>query len=597
MGFPRLSVVDGLFGPGPRDGPGRLWPRWLFLRALGLIFFSAFFSLLYQIRGLIGPEGILPAGPYLEELVRQAGWRAYWFAPSVYWLDSSAHAMMLVTWLGLAASVALVLNLWPRGALAVCLVSYLSFVAAAQDFSSYQSDGMLLAAGFVSLFFAPPGLRPRLGEEHPPSRASYFLLLWICFRIYFESGFVKLASQDPEWSHLTALDQYYSNGPLPNWIGWYAQQLPHWVHAATALTTLIVELGVCWMMLLPRRFRLICFLIVTPFQIGIILTANLAFINHLVLALGILMLDDRFLRGVLGWPAARLKSGKWKLETGKSKLENRNSKIENRNSNTETGKSEVGSQESAIEKLVLSEAKDHQSTIPSPESPVPSAASLARPLPLFRRAAGRVALVVTALILTWIFYSTTFLLLRLLVPALPLPEAPVEALEPFRIANQYGLFAVMTRARYEIEFQGSNDGEHWTPYPFRYKPQATARRPGWYAPYQPRFDWNLWFASLVPWRQAPIVVSTEEALLVNDPAVLSLFAGNPFPNSPPRLVRGVMWQYWFTDLPTRRRTGQWWTRKYLGLYAPELERGANGRYEVVEWPTEMLPPPQPADAP
>jgi hypothetical protein len=552
MGFPRLSVVDGLFGPGPRDGPGRLWPRWLFLRALGLIFFSAFFSLLYQIRGLIGPEGILPAGPYLEELVRQAGWRAYWFAPSVYWLDSSAHAMMLVTWLGLAASVALVLNLWPRGALAVCLVSYLSFVAAAQDFSSYQSDGMLLAAGFVSLFFAPPGLRPRLGEEHPPSRASYFLLLWICFRIYFESGFVKLASQDPEWSHLTALDQYYSNGPLPNWIGWYAQQLPHWVHAATALTTLIVELGVCWMLLLPRRFRLICFHIVTPFQIGIILTANLAFINHLVLALGILMLDDRFLRGVLGGLAARLKLEKWRPEIAESKTDNR---------------------QSAIGVLFT------------------------RIFSRLRPVTRHLSLVTTAVLLIWIFYATTFLLLNMLVPALPLPEAPVEALEPFRIANQYGLFAVMTRARYEIEFQGSNDGEHWTPYPFRYKPQATARRPGWYAPYQPRFDWNLWFASLVPWRQAPIVVSTEEALLVNDPAVLSLFAGNPFPNSPPRLVRGVMWQYWFTDLPTRRRTGQWWTRKYLGLYAPELERGANGRYEVVEWPTEMLPPPQPADAP
>jgi hypothetical protein len=552
MGFPRLSAIDWLFGPGPHDGPGRLWPRWLFLRALGLIFFSAFFSLLYQICGLIGPQGILPAGAYLEELARQAGWRAYWFAPSVYWLDSGAHAMMLVTWLGLAASVALVLNLWPRGALGVCLVSYLSFVAAAQDFSSYQSDGMVLAAGFVSLFFAPPGLRPGLGEEHPPSRASYFLLLWICFRIYFESGFVKLASHDPEWRHLTALDQYYSNGPLPNWIGWYAQQLPHWVHTATALTTLVVELGVCWMMLLPRRFRLVCFFIVTPFQIGIILTANLAFINHLVLILGILLLDDRFLRSVFGWLAARLKIGKWKLEIGDSKLEIRDSKIGNAGS--------------------------------------PLATS---PLPLFRQAAGHVSIVMTAFILTWIFYATTFLLLRLLVPALPLPEAPVEALEPFRIANQYGLFAVMTRARYEIEFQGSNDGEHWTAYPFRYKPQDTARRPGWYAPYQPRFDWNLWFASLGPWRQAPIVVSTEEALLINDRAVLSLFAGNPFPKSPPRLVRAVMWQYWFTDSATRRRTGQWWTRKYLGLYAPELGRRPDGNYVVIEWPTEILPPPEP----
>jgi hypothetical protein len=78
-------------------------------------------------------------------------------------------------------------------------------------------------------------------------------------------------------------------------------------------------------------------------------------------------------------------------------------------------------------------------------------------------------------------------------------------LEPFRIANQYGLFAVMTRGRYEIEFQGSNDNLAWTPYPFRYKPQALDAAPGLYAPYQPRFDWNLWFASLGEWRQNQLV--------------------------------------------------------------------------------------------
>ena len=558
MGLMGTSIVSRLFGPGPREGPGHLWPRWLFLRALGLIFLSAFFSLLFQIRGLIGPDGVLPAGPYLQEVGRQLGWRAYWFAPSVYWFDSSGHAMMLVTWLGLAASVALVLNLWPRGALAVCMVSYLSFVTAGQDFSSYQSDGMLLAAGFISLFFAPPGMRPGLGEEHPPSRASLFLLQWEWFRIYFESGFVKLASHDIEWRNLTALDQYYSNGPLPDWIGWYAQQLPHWVHAATALATLVTELGICWMLFLPRRYRLICFFIVTPFQIGIILTANLAFINHLALSLGILLLDDKFLRDVFGWLAKKLKIADWKLQIGRPRLETRNS--------------EAGTEQMA-----------------DGEEQPPAKEGWRHSLKLVTR---RLSLVGSAVALIWIFYVTTFLLLRLVIPGLPLPVAPVVALQPFRIANQYGLFAVMTRGRYEIEFQGSRDGEHWTAYPFRYKPQRTDQAPRWYAPYQPRFDWNLWFASLVPWRQAPIVVRTEEQLLVNDKAVLSLFAGNPFPKSPPLVVRAVMWQYWFTDFKTRNQTGQWWRREYLGLYAPVLEREPDGKFGVVAWPTQMLPPPE-----
>ena len=107
-----------------------------------------------------------------------------------------------------------------------------------------------------------------------------------------------------------------------------------------------------------------------------------------------------------------------------------------------------------------------------------------------------VRLAVIAVALSWIFYATTLPLLRVFWSEVPLPVRPVALLEPFRIANQYGLFAVMTPHRYEIEFQGSNDGLTWAAYPFRYKPQDVTQPPRIYAPYQPRFDWNLWFASL-----------------------------------------------------------------------------------------------------
>ena len=49
------------------------------------------------------------------------------------------------------------------------------------------------------------------------------------------------------------------------------------------------------MMFFPRRVRLICFFIVTPWEIGVILTANYTFLNYLVLSLGFLLLDDEFL--------------------------------------------------------------------------------------------------------------------------------------------------------------------------------------------------------------------------------------------------------------------------------------------------------------
>jgi lipase maturation factor 1 len=520
------KAASWLFGPEPIDGehPGHLLSRWIVLRSLGLIYFSAFYSLIFQAKGLIGPEGILPAGRYLAVLPQYfPGCKRFWFAPTLLWFSSGNHMLTVLCWLGMLASIALVLNLWPRAALLIGFVCYLSFITSLQDFSSYQSDGMLLEAGFIALFFAPRGLRPGLGAMHPPSRASLFLLRWEWFRIYFESGVVKLASGDYSWRHLTAMDDYYQNGPLPTWAGWYVQHLPHGFHAATALLTLVAELVLVFMLFLPRRWKLVCFCIVTPFQIGIILTANYTFLNYLVLMFGFLLLDDRTL--------ARFAPQKWIRELN----------------------------------VPRSDATE--------VSPEPIQAHRGR------RWLALAKSVVAGWCLALVFYVTTTELLAILPTGNPFPEGPIVLLEPFRIANQYGLFATMTHARYEIEFQGSGDGKNWVAYPFRYKPQDINQAPGIYAPYQPRFEWNLWFASLADWRQNKFVVRTEERLLHNDPDVLSLFTSNPFSVAPPVRMRVVIWQYWFTTMAEKRATGAWWNRKLLGEYAPGLERLANGDVE------------------
>ncbi len=544
MSFSPKSVLGWLLGPEPPDAPGHLWPRWLFLRALGVIYFSVFYSLLFQIQGMVGPEGILPAGRYLQAVAGHFGLERYWFAPTLLWFSSGSAALNLLCWAGLAASVLLIFNFWPRGANVICWVLFLSFIAVAQDFADFQSDGMLLAAGFLCLFFTPSGVRPGLGEKDPPSRANTFLLLWLWFRIYFESGVVKLASHDPEWRHLTAMDQYYQNGPLPTWIGWYAQQLPHQIQAGLTLFTLVAELGLCWMFFMPRRVRTLCFFILTPFQIGIILTANYAFLNYLVLSLGFLLLDDRFLRGV----AARIK-----------------------------------------ERCPWMERLRERLAFPGLRRLLPARPAEQRHEP--RQSWVRVA--VSGFFFAWIFYATAALMLPLFFSTLPVPAGPIIALNPFRVANQYGLFAVMTRARYEIEFQGTRDGATWKAYPFRYKPQDPRDPPGIYAPYQPRFEWVLWFASLGPWQQFPWLMRTEELLLENDPSVLQLFRSNPFPGKPPRVVRAVLWQYWFTNFKEKRETGKWWRRKRLGLYAPALIREPNGKFAVYQWPSKPLPPASP----
>ena len=530
-------VVNWFLGarPATADQPGHLWPRWIFLRGLGLIYFSAFYSLYFQIKGLIGPNGILPAVDYLQLVTASLHGKRFWVAPSLLWFGAGNHALMALCWGGLIAAALAILNLWPRVSLALCFVFFLSFISVAQDFSSYQSDGMLLEAGFIALFFAPPGLRPALGSSNPPSRASLFLLQWEWFRIYFESGVGKLASGDVSWRTLRAMDDYYQNGPLPTWIGWYVQHLPHWFHASATAYTLLTETLIVWMLFLPRRWRIACACIVTPFEISILLTANYTFLNYLVLLLGILLLDDR----TMEWLLPR----RVQLFIARGQVN-----------------------------VTVDAASDR--TGPSFE---------------WRKIMSAAGMLMSAVCLGLIFYSATAQLLFKLAPSVPIPEAPVRWLDPFRIANRYGLFEVMTHERYEIEFQGSNDGKNWIAYPFRYKPQAIDRAPGIYAPYQPRFEWNLWFASLGSWREYRFVVWTEERLLKNDPDVLALFTENPFAEAPPKQVRAVIYQYWFTDLKTKHATGNWWRREVLGDYAPGLEREPDGKIVVLDFPVTEVP--------
>jgi predicted DCC family thiol-disulfide oxidoreductase YuxK/uncharacterized membrane protein YphA (DoxX/SURF4 family) len=143
-------------------------------------------------------------------------------------------------------------------------------------------------------------------------------------------------------------------------------------------------------------------------------------------------------------------------------------------------------------------------------------------------------------------------------------------LAPFRSFNNYGLFAVMTQKRPEIIIEGSDDGQNWTPYEFKYKPGDLNQRPGFVAPCQPRLDWQMWFAALGGPRENEWILNLETRLLENSPEVLKLLAKNPFPKSPPKYIRAQLYEYHFTDRATRRKTGNWWRRDYLGPYLPPL---------------------------
>ena len=148
-----------------------------------------------------------------------------------------------------------------------------------------------------------------------------------------------------------------------------------------------------------------------------------------------------------------------------------------------------------------------------------------------------------------------------------------EWLEPFRSFNNYGLFAVMTQTRPEIIVEGSDDGATWLDYDFKYKPGDLKRRPAFVAPYQPRLDWQMWFAALGSPRNNPWFIRFELRLLQNSHPVLALLQRNPFPNAPPKFVRAMLYEYDFTTRAERRATGAWWKRKFLGPVHPTVVAG------------------------
>jgi hypothetical protein len=146
----------------------------------------------------------------------------------------------------------------------------------------------------------------------------------------------------------------------------------------------------------------------------------------------------------------------------------------------------------------------------------------------------------------------------------------MNVVEPLRSVNPYGLFAVMTTTRSEIVVEGSNDGVNWLPYEFFDKVGDERRRPTWVAPFQPRLDWQMWFAALGQYDQEAWFQRFCQRLLEGSPAVLRLLARDPFEGKAPRLIRSTLYQYRFAGAAAHFRSGIWWTRERLGPYSPVL---------------------------
>ncbi len=497
-----------------------LWPRWLVLRAIGLVYVVVFAGLIHEAPALVGPAGLAPLSGFFAQLHQALPQpvAAFLYAPSLYWLGSGATAIALVSWSGLLAALALVFNLWPRLALGICWVALLSFVTTWQVFSASQVDQLMLEVALLAIPFAPGGLRPGLGALAAPRPLTLFLLRWLLFRIMLENGLIKLLVGDPRWFNLTALDALYETAPFPTFLGFIDHQLPHAWHVVELGLTFIAELVAPLLAVFAgRRGRWFAFAVWTIFQAGIHLTNNFGWLNTASLALGLLLLDDQMLTA-------------------------------------------------AAAKLRLRAVAARCTAL--------AATSAVAPLTGWRRPALACAL--------WTHCAiSTFVGVHVLVNAssdtpAPLP-APFRQIAQFHSANAYTLFGALLPARTIVEFEGTADGgTTWHPYRYRFQPTREDQISPFFAPWYARFEATLQSLGNSP-DSAPVFRGIAAHLLARTPSVVALFAADPFPDRPARIIRTRTYRYTFTDWKTYRATGRFWTKTYESDYLPLTYLDASGR--------------------
>ncbi|MBA3993331.1 MAG: membrane protein [Cyanobacteria bacterium DS2.3.42] len=482
--------------------------RFVFVRAVALVFLLAFFSLYLQIDGLFAKNGILPIADLMQSVSSAYREPSKFFDfPTLFWISASDSFLKSTCAAGMFFSVMAMTGIICGPSLLICWLLYLSFLTAGADFMSFQWDILLLEAGILAAFWAPwamasPPLRAKIGDDGPPSRIVLWLLRWLLFRLMFMSGMCKLMSGDDTWWGLTALAYHYETQPLPTPLAWVCNSFPLWFQQLSCLIMFAIEIGSPFLIFGNAFTRRIAFGALAGLQILILLSGNYTFFNLLSIILCFTLIDDSLWQRI--FPVS--------LRTA-----------------LESAAQSTGSAWQKCQKIMV--------------LPLVSILCFANACMLSLHVAGGESL------------------------PLPLREF-IGCVHQFRLVNGYGLFAVMTRKRVEIILAGSNDGKEWRPYEFAFKPGDLKRPPPVVAPLQPRLDWQMWFAALGRFEDNAWFASFVQRLLEGDKEVIALLANNPFPDQPPKYLRAQSYEYHFTDAKELFSTGNWWKRTYTGEYMP-----------------------------
>jgi hypothetical protein len=497
-----LSSPVVLDEPPPDPAPTYWLTRFVLLRLLGLVYCAAFLSLAVQVLPLLGSRGLLPVATLLDRLTTHFGSRGEGFLqiPSLFWLGVSDGWLQGLAWAGLALSAAVLLG-YANGLILLLLWAlYMSYVHVGQDWYGYGWEIQLLETGFLAVFLCP-FLDGRPFPRRAPPAAVIVLFRWLIVRIMLGAGLIKIRG-DACWRDLTCLYHHYETQPIPNPLSRFIHFLPRWVHQIGVMFNHLAELAAPWLMFWPRRARHAAGIVCVGFQVMLILSGNLSFLNWLTLVPAIACFDDALLERVLPRRlAARARA---------------------------------------------------------------AAAAAAPP-----STAGRYA--------TWALVAVVALLS--IPPVLNLLSSEQRMNTSFNrlnLVNTYGAFGSVGKVRGEIVFEGTDEAvltpaTRWREYEFLCKPGDPMRRPCVVAPYQPRLDWQIWFAAMSTPERYPWTLHLVWKLLHNDPGTLSLLAGNPFPGAPPRFIRARYYRYEFA--PPGDPSGAWWRRTLAGEWLPPLSAG------------------------
>jgi len=273
--------------------------RFLLLRWLGFVYAIAFLIAARQIVPLIGEHGLTPAGPYLALIQDHFGSRsqAVLNVPSFFWLGLSDRLLAGIAWAGFALSLVVVAGYANAIIMALLWATYMSYVHIGQIWYGYGWEIQTLETGFLAIFLCPL-LDPRPFSRRPPPILVLWLYRWLGFRIMLGAGLIKLRG-DPCWRDLTCLYYHYQTQPLPNPLSRLLQFAPHWFQKFSVLWNHFIELVVPWFSFGPRLARHIAGVLLISFQLILISSGNLAFLNWLTIVPFIACFDDSFLRRIL----------------------------------------------------------------------------------------------------------------------------------------------------------------------------------------------------------------------------------------------------------------------------------------------------------